>query len=124
MGERPDPPEASGSINGLERLANAYGIEFVTPRAVADAIAAAVHLDHGSYERDTVIDLVIFIVDHEDVLSALERCDELSAEIMGQMANLVADDPPATAPEWEFLQDVLENVRSTLRPPRGQSAKR
>ena len=117
MGGPPDPETLKRSADGLKRLADAYDVPTPTLDAIADAIIARTQLTDDKYERGAVMDLVAFIVEDVGTLTALEDCSELPKDVLERMGNLIASDPPATVPEWDFLQIVLDNVRFVLRPP-------
>jgi len=113
----PDPEMLKRSADGLKRLADAYDVSTPTLDAIADAIIARTQLTDDKYERGAVMDLVAFIIEDVGTLTSLEKGGELSNDVLTRMANLIASDPPATVPEWDFLQIVLDNVRFVLRPP-------
>ena len=107
------PPD----LDGLKRLADAYGLSTRTLDAIADAIIARTQLSDDMYERGAVMDLVALIVEDVGTLTALEKGGKLPNDVLKRMANLIASDPPATVPEWDFLEIVLDDVRFVLRPP-------
>jgi len=117
MGGPPNPERLKRSADGLKRLADAYDVSTPTLDAIADAIIARTQLTDGKYERRAVMDLVAFIVEDVGTLISLETGGKLPDNVLNRMGDLIASDPPATVPEWDFLQIVLDNVRSVLRPP-------
>jgi hypothetical protein len=118
MGDPSDPEKLKRSADGLTRLAEAYEVSTPTLDAIADAIIARTQLADAKYERGAVMELVAFIVGDVGTLTALEKGGKLPNGLLRRMADLIASDPPATVPEWEFLQIVLDDVRLVLRPPR------
>lgn len=103
----------SKSTAGLRRLGNVYGAS-ATLGAIADAVIARAQLSSAASERRAVMDLLAFIVEDTDTLIALEKGNTPSDDVLKRMAEMIAIDPPATVPEWEFLQTVVENVRVAL----------
>lgn len=99
------------SADRLKRLADAYDVSTGTVDAIADAIIVRTQLTDGA-----VKDLVAFILEDASTFAALEEGDKLSDEVLKRMAVLIANDPPATVPEWELLQIVLDDVRFVLKP--------
>ena len=98
-------------------MADAYDVSTPTLDAIADAIVTRTLLTNSKYGRDAVMDLLAFIIEDVDTLTALERGHKLPDDVLQRMADLIASDPPATVPEWDFLQIVLDNVHFVLRPP-------
>jgi len=117
MGGPPNPERLKRSADGLKRLADAYDVSTPTLDAIADAIIARTQLTDGKYEQRAVMDLVAFIVEDVGTLTSLETGGKLPDDVLNRMGDLIASDPPATVPEWDFLQIVLDNVRFVLRPP-------
>lgn len=111
----PSEPRRSEPPPGLRRLVDAYDVSAIG--AVADALIDSAHLTGAAGERGAVMDLLAFLVEDPDTLAALEAGDTLPDDVLKQMADLVASDPPATVPEWELLQTVLGDVRRALGAP-------
>lgn len=101
------------STAGLRRLGNVYGAS-ATLGAIAEAVIASAQLSSAASEQRAVVDLLAFIVEDADTLAALEKGSTPSEDVLKRMADVIAIDPPATVPEWEFLQTVVENVRLAL----------
>jgi hypothetical protein len=108
--ERPEP------TMGLRRLGRAFAVPS-TLGAVADALIARAHLAGAVCERGPVMDLLALVVEDPDTLRALERGDTPSDRVLERMADLIAIDPPATVPEWDFLQTILQSLRFALGAP-------
>jgi hypothetical protein len=83
--------------------------------AIADAIISRTQLADDKYERGAVMDLVAFMVEDVGTSTALENGRKRPDDVLEQMADLIASDPPATVPEWDLLQMVLDYVRFVLR---------
>jgi len=106
------------SADRLKHLADACDVSPPTLDGIADAIIARAHLTGGDYEQGAVIDVVAFIVEDAGVLNALEKGGKVPHHVLERMGELIASDPPATVPEWDFLQIVLDNVRAfVFKPP-------
>lgn len=113
-----DPARSSRSepAEGLMRLSDAFAVS-ATLGAIGDALIARTHLTSGASDRRAVMDLLAFVVGDPDTLIALEQGDTLPDHVLKRLADLIAIDPPATVPEWEFLQTILEHVRLALHSP-------
>jgi hypothetical protein len=103
-------------MDGLKRLADAYDVPTPEIGAIADAIMARTQLT-GKPERAAVMDVIALIVKDMDTFNALETGHKLPPAVLKRMADLIASDPPATVPEWDFLQVILDDVRLVLGPP-------
>ena len=63
------------------------------------------------------MDLLAFLVQDPGTLSLLEKGIRPRDDVIQQMAELIASDPPATVPEWDLVQTVIEDVQSVLSHP-------
>lgn len=114
MGDSPDPRRPKDPSDRLRCLADAYEVRIPTLDSIADVIVARTKLVDGEYARGSVLDLLGLIVEDSEIFAALEKGEDLSKDLLKRMADVIASDPPANVPEWDFLQLVLDDVRSVL----------
>lgn len=117
MSDPLDSGSSKRSADGLKRLAAAYEVSAPTLGAIADAIISRTQVIDSNYERGVVMDLVACVIEDEATLTTLEKGGNLPDDVLKRMAEVVASDPPATVPEWDFLQIVLDDVRFVLQSP-------
>ena len=117
---KPDRKSLKQSASGLRRLADAYDVSIPTLQAIADAIITRTELMDGEYQRSAVMDLIAFIIEDGEALTVLEKRGKLPDDVVSRMAELIASDPPATVPEWDLMQTVLNDMRFVLSRARPQ----
>ena len=103
----------SDPVARLRRLSDAYDVPAALG-AIADALISRTHLGGGAYERAAVMEILAFVAQDDNALTALETGGALPDAVLNHMSDLIAIDPPVTVPEWELLQAVLESLGRAL----------